>query len=89
LRRGCRFSIFEKTIRFWPAWRGSCSFSHKTYLRLFFTGYLCSGDIDAARGELNFQTSGYVSDGSALSVGKFLGAMAVIAGSVSGIRESA
>jgi hypothetical protein len=41
-------------------------------------------DIDAALGELNFQASGYVSDDSALSIGKFLGATVVITGSVGG-----
>jgi TolB-like protein len=40
-------------------------------------------DIEAALAEQNFQTSGYVDDESAVSIGKFLGANVVITGSVS------
>ena len=41
-------------------------------------------DIDHILTEQNFQMSGYVSDASMLSIGRFLGATVVITGSIDG-----
>jgi hypothetical protein len=41
-------------------------------------------DIDKVLGEQNFQMSGYVDDDAFVSIGKFIGATAVITGSITG-----